>query len=153
MKSVGVIGYGYWGPNVVRNFFENETSSVAMVSDLDPKRLDSVRLRYPTVNTTPNHRELIESNTVDIVANATPMRTHFDLAMAALRAGKHVLVEKPITQSSAQAELLIEEADKRRLTLAVDHTFIYTGAVRRLKELVQTSELGRIYYYDSERVN
>src|SRR5262245_20079964 len=102
MKSVGVIGYGYWGPNVVRNFTEFDGTAVVSVSDMNPARLDVVRKRYPSVTTTPNHRELIEDPRVDIVAIATPVPTHFELVMSALRAGKHVFVEKPITQTASQ---------------------------------------------------
>lgn len=153
MISIGVIGYGYWGPNLVRNFHESGVARVALVSDLNAARLDLVKRRYPTVETTPDHAVLIGHPDVDAVVIATPVGTHFGLAMAALRAGKHVFVEKPLTQTVEQARQLIEEADRRGLTLMVDHTFIYTGAVRKLKSLVADGELGQIYYYDSARVN
>ena len=153
MISVGVIGYGYWGPNLVRNFHESGVSQVTMVSDRDASRLKLVATRYPAVGITPDHSELIQSPDVDAVAIATPVRTHFELAMAALRAGKHVFVEKPLTETADQARQLIEESRRRGLVLMVDHTFIYTGAVRKLKALVESGELGDIYYYDSVRVN
>lgn len=153
MISIGVIGYGYWGPNLVRNFQESNYTKVTVVSDLNSSRLDLVKSRYPTIETTLSHVELIEHPHVDAVAIATPVGTHFDLAMAALQAGKHVFVEKPLAQTAEQARRLIDEADKRGLILMVDHTFIYTGAVSKLKDLVQSGELGEIYYYDSVRVN
>lgn len=153
MLSVGVIGYGYWGPNMVRNFQESDVSDVVMVSDLDDERLKLVKRRYPMVATTIEHQDLLDSDAVDAVIIATPVHTHFDLAMSALRAGKHVLVEKPLTQTSEQARTLIAEAERRGLVLMVDHTFIYTGAVRKLREMVADGELGNLYYYDSKRVN
>ena len=152
MVNVGVIGYGYWGPNLVRNFQESDVSRVTMVSDLDEARLDLVRTRYPSVHTTLEHGDLITSDLVDAVVIATPVHTHFDLAMSALKAGKHAFVEKPLTQTSDQARELIAEAQTRGLVLMVDHTFVYTGAVRKLRELVTSGELGDIYYYDSKRV-
>jgi predicted dehydrogenase len=124
-----------------------------MVSDLDEARLRLVESRYPSVKTTVEHGELLNSESVDAVIIATPVHTHFDLAMAALKAGKHAFVEKPLTQTSEQARTLIAEAEERGLVLMVDHTFIYTGAVRKLREMVVGGELGNIYYYDSKRVN
>ena len=153
MLGVGVIGYGYWGPNLVRNFHESNVSKVAMVSDLNDARLKLVERRYPSVQTTLEHGDLLSSDSVDAVVIATPVHTHFDLAMSALKAGKHVFVEKPLAGTSEQARTLIAEAKQRGLVLMVDHTFIYTGAVRKLRELVGSGELGDIYYYDSKRVN
>jgi predicted dehydrogenase len=153
MIGVGVIGYGYWGPNLVRNIDEASASNLITVSDLDMERLSKVRARYPLVKTTPDYRHLIADTTIDAVIIATPLLTHFDLALEALRAGKHVLVEKPFTETSEQAMRLIDEASRRNRVLMVDHTFVYSGAVRRIKELVMTDGLGSIYYYDSVRVN
>ncbi len=153
MIGIGVIGYGYWGPNLVRNFAECAGARLVALSDLNPKRLASVAARYPAVRTTASASELIGSADVDAVVIATPVSTHFDLAMAALQAGKHVLVEKPLTASADQAQRLIDEAARRKLTLMVDHTFIYTSAVRKVRDLVDQGDLGRIYYYDSARVN
>jgi predicted dehydrogenase len=153
MIGVGVIGYGYWGPNLVRNFAEVPGSRVVAVSDLRAERLLPVRARYPTVRTTTDHRDLINDSAIDAIVIATPVSTHFDLAMQALQAGKHVLVEKPLTATSEQAVRLIEEAERRKRVLMVDHTFVYTGAVRKICELVAGGELGDIYYYDSVRVN
>lgn len=153
MIRVGVIGYGYWGPNLVRNFADSRNAEFVAVSDLRPERLASLNKRYPMAHTTTNHQDLLRDNNVDAIAIATPISTHFPLAMEALRAGKHVLVEKPLAASSEEAALLIEEAERRRLVLMVDHTFVYTGAVRKIQDLVSTGTLGEIYYYDSVRVN
>lgn len=153
MIRFGVIGFGYWGPNLVRNIADCGATQIAGVSDLRKPRLDLAQARYPGILVTPDHRKLIESDQIDAIAISTPVFTHFDLAMEALRAGKHVLVEKPITSTSREAQTLIEEAEKRKLLLMVDHTFIYTGAVRKMRELVETGALGDLYYYDSVRVN
>jgi predicted dehydrogenase len=153
MIGVGIIGYGYWGPNLLRNFSEVESCSVVSVSDVSESRLASARKRHPAVDATTDCFELIRDPRVDAVAIATPVSTHFDLAMAALRAGKHVLVEKPMCATAEEADRLVDEAARRRLILAVDHTFVYTGAVKKIRELVTNGELGEIYYYDSVRVN
>jgi predicted dehydrogenase len=151
--NIGVIGYGYWGPNLVRNFVETPGAQVRTVSDFKPELLAKVQSRYPTVQVTTDCQDIFTDPKIDAVAIATPVSTHFDLAMAALQAGKHVLVEKPMTVSSEQAMRLIEEAEKRNLVLMVDHTFVYTGAVRKMRDLVVTKTIGDIYYYDSVRVN
>lgn len=153
MLGVGVIGYGYWGPNLVRNFMEAPGSEVVSVSDLSAERLSPLASRYPKVRITTDYRELLRDARVDAVVIATPVASHFELAMAALAAGKHVLVEKPLASDSRQAQTLVEEAERRRLVLMVDHTFIYTGAVRKIRELITAGELGQIYYYDSVRIN
>ncbi|MEW6715928.1 MAG: Gfo/Idh/MocA family oxidoreductase [Chloroflexota bacterium] len=153
MKNIAVIGYGYWGPNIVRNFVELPTSQVVTISDINQKQLTRAKERYPGVKVTPNNREIFDDPTIDAVAIATPVSTHFDLAVQALEAGKHVLVEKPLTATSEQAIRLINKAKGLGLVLMVDHTFIYTGAVRKIKELIADNELGEIYYYDSVRVN
>ena len=151
--GVGVIGYGYWGPNLVRNFYETPGCRVVAVSDLNAERLGRARARYPTIDTVPDYRDLIADPRVHLVAIATPVCTHYDLAMQALRMGKHVLLEKPMTGDVEQAQRLVDEAARRKLMLAVDHTFVYTGAVRKMRELVASGDLGDIYYYDSVRVN
>jgi predicted dehydrogenase len=153
MIRIGVIGYGYWGPNLVRNFAQLNGARVTAVCDLSQARRTVVETHYPTIKTYADPKQMLADAQVDAVAVATPVSTHFELAMAALQAGKHVFIEKPITPSSAQATLLIDEADKRRLTLMVDHTFVYTSAVRKIKELVTQGSLGDLYYYDSVRVN
>jgi predicted dehydrogenase len=153
MIGIGVIGYGYWGPNLVRNFAEAPGAQVGAVCDLRPQRLAKVRARYPAVETTTDYQELLANPHIDAIAIATPVSSHFDLAMQAMQAGKHVLVEKPLAATSEQAVQLIEEADRRNRVLMVDHTFIYTGAVRKIQEIVTSDGLGDIYYYDSVRVN
>ena len=150
---IGVIGYGYWGPNLVRNFAEYPGSRVATVADMRLDRLAPVQRRYPDVATTTDYRDLLNDPTIDAIVISTPISTHFDLALASLQAGKHVLVEKTLTATSAQTERLIEEAERRRLVLMVDHTFVYTGAVQKIKEVIDAGRLGRLYYYDSVRVN
>ena len=153
MIGIGVIGYGYWGPNLVRNFAECQGAAVRMVCDLRPEQLQKVERRFPGVRLTTAPADVWNDPAVDAVVIATPVDHHYELAMAALRAGKHVLVEKPMTSTSEQANRLIDEAAGRRLVLLVDHTFVYTGAVRKMRELVETGELGDIYYYDSVRIN
>lgn len=153
MIGIGVIGYGYWGPNLVRNFAEAPGSQVVVVSDLRPDRLTLAQARYPSIRTTTDHVSLIEDPAVDAIVIATPVRSHFDLVAQTLRAGKHVLVEKPLTETSEQALRLIDVAGRRNQVLMVDHTFVYTGAVRKIRDLVDSGQLGQLYYYDSVRVN
>jgi predicted dehydrogenase len=153
MVNIGVIGYGYWGPNLVRNFAEIPNAQVTKVSDFKPELLAKAQARYPSIQVTTDCQDIFKDPKIDAVAIATPVSTHFDLALAALQAGKHVLVEKPMTASSEQAKRLIEEAEKRNLVLMVDHTFVYTGAVRKMHDLIASNQLGDIYYYDSVRVN
>jgi predicted dehydrogenase len=153
MVGVGIIGYGYWGPNLVRNFFETKGASVRQVCDLRAGRLEHAAMRFPGISTTTRVDELIDDPSVDAVAIATPVSTHFEFAMRVLAAGKHVLVEKPLAGTAEQARRIIEEADRRGLVLMVDHTFVYTGAVRRIRDIVASGDLGDIYYYDSVRVN
>ncbi|MGL4617694.1 Gfo/Idh/MocA family protein [Chroococcidiopsis sp.] len=151
--NIGVIGYGYWGPNLVRTFADLPGAKVVAVSDFKIERLAKVQSRYPSVKVTTDSQDLFADPKIDAIAIATPVSTHYDLALAALQAGKHVLVEKPMTVSSEQAIRLIEEAQQRNLVLMVDHTFVYTGAVRKMQELVASKAIGDVYYYDSVRVN
>lgn len=153
MLRVAVIGFGYWGPNLVRNFAVSERTKVVAVCDLSEARLALAARQYPGIRTTTVVEDIFAAADVDAVAIATPVRFHYPLALAALRAGKHVLVEKPVTESSEQARHLMEEAARRKLVLMVDHTFIYTPAVRKMRELVASGEMGDIYYYDAVRVN
>ena len=153
MVKIGVIGYGYWGPNLVRNFFEVSETQVVAVSDMRDDRLKLVKSRYPGVEVTNSVRSLLENPEIDAIAIATPVSTHYELALAALEHGKHVMVEKPMTSSAEQAIHLVDEAERRNRVLMVDHTFVYTGAVRKIKELVTAGKLGDLYYYDSTRVN
>ncbi len=150
---VAVIGCGYWGPNLVRNFVKVSACQVVGVADLDPTRLEGVRRLYPAVQCTTDPGDLLASDEIDAVAIATPISSHFDLARSALRRGKHVLVEKPMTATAAEGEELIALAAARRRVLMVDHTFIYSGAVQKIRELIGRGELGQIYYYDAVRVN
>ena len=149
----GVVGYGYWGPNLVRNLFETPETEVVAVSDMREDRLKQVVSRYPSVRVTTNFRDLLDNPNIDAVAIATPVSTHYDLALKTLQAGKHVIVEKPMTSTSEQGLRLIDEATRRNLTLLVDHTFVYTSAVREIKDIVESGRLGNVYYYDSTRVN
>jgi predicted dehydrogenase len=153
MIGIGIIGYGYWGPNLVRNFTQADGARVVSVCDQRAARRAQVEAHYPAIKAVADVSEMLSNPAIDAVAIATPVFSHFDLAMQALKAGKHVFVEKPFTTTSEQAIRLIEEAEKRRLTLMVDHTFLYTSAVRKIKELVDKGSLGQLYYYDSVRVN
>jgi predicted dehydrogenase len=153
MIRVGVIGYGYWGPNIVRNFNHGSASQVRIVCDQRPDALRRVQQAYPEVKVTRDSKELIESPQIDLVAVVTPVWTHFDLAKAALNHGKHVFVEKPFTFTSAQAEILVNLAAQKNLKIMVDHTFLFTGAVRKIRQLIENETLGHLYYYDSTRVN
>lgn len=153
MINIGIIGYGYWGPNLVRNFAELSRATVAAVCDLDTKKLELVQRRYPAVKTTTDFQDLLKDPSIDAIAVATPVSTHFELGMAVLKAGKHLWLEKPMTETSLQARKLVDEANRRKRVLIVDHTFIYTGAIRKMAEIIRSGDLGRIYYYDSIRVN
>lgn len=153
MLRIGIIGYGYWGPNLVRCLSEVETARVAMISDRRPEALARAAARFPGARLSADHRDLLNDPAIDAVAIATPVHTHFELAHAALRAGKHVWLEKPMCQTSTEARRLIDESDRRALVLLIDHTFIYTPAVRKVAELIAADELGDVYYYDSTRVN
>lgn len=153
MIKFGVIGYGYWGPNLVRSMFEVPETSVVAVSDMRWDRLRLVNSRYPSLSVSTDYRTLLDDPEIDAIAIATPVHTHYELALKALQAGKHVLVEKPMTLCSEEARHLMDEADRRNLVLMVDHTFVYTGAVRKIKQVVSSGMLGDIYYYDSTRIN
>jgi predicted dehydrogenase len=148
-----VVGYGYWGPNLVRNFANTDGAQAISVCDLDPDKLSQIARRYPGVTTTTQYRDLLKDSRVDAIAVATPVQSHYDLALAALRAGKHVFIEKPLAQTSDQVRHLIEEAERRKLTLMVDHTFLYTPAVQKIHELIEKGTLGDIYYYNGIRAS
>jgi predicted dehydrogenase len=153
MIRIGVIGYGYWGPNLVRNFAETPGAEVAAVADLDIAKLALVKRRHPAVKATRRFQDLLEDPSINAIAVATPVSSHFELGMAVLKAGKHLWLEKPMAETSLQAQKLVDEAERRDLVLIVDHTFIYTGSVRKMSEIVKSGNLGRVYYYDSIRVN
>jgi predicted dehydrogenase len=148
-----VIGYGYWGPNVVRNLASLPGSQVIAVADLDAGARARAQRAHPSIEVTSRPDDVLLSTRIDAVAIVSPVWTHYELAKKALSNGKHVFVEKPFTTNSAQAEELIELAQKRNLRIMVDHTFLFTGAVRKMRELIDTGELGKLYYYDSTRVN
>jgi len=150
---VGIIGYGYWGPNLLRNFAEMQGAEVAGVADLDRTKLASVERRFPTVKVMTDFQELLKDPSIDAIAVATPVATHFELGMATLRTGKHLWLEKPMSETSLQARKLIDEASRRQRVLMVDHTFIYTDAVRKMGQIIGDGDLGQVYYYDSIRVN
>jgi predicted dehydrogenase len=151
--NFGVIGYGYWGPNIVRNLTTIEGSKVLTIADLDPSAQERARKAYPGITITSDAMDVILSADIDAVAIVSPVWTHFELAKAALENGKHVFVEKPLTSNSAQGEELINLAQKKNLRIMVDHTFLFTGAVRKISELLDQEALGKLYYYDSTRVN
>jgi predicted dehydrogenase len=151
--GIGVIGYGYWGPNLVRNFMNSEVARVIAVSDLDPVKLTASKRFYPELVTTTEFRDLLRNSTIDAIVIATPVHTHYELALAALKAGKHVFVEKPLAETSDQVLHLIEEAARRKLTLMVDHTFLYTPAVQKIRQLIAEDALGDIYYYNGIRAS
>jgi len=153
MIKVGVIGYGYWGPNIVRNFSQAEKSTVTTVCDINPKNLEKVQKQYPEIKTTKDYKDIINSSEIDAVAIITPVSSHFKLAYDALNSGKHIFIEKPFTASSDEAKQLIDLAAKKKLTIMVDHTFLFNGAVKKIKSLVDEGALGDILYYDSTRIN
>jgi len=153
MVRFGVIGYGYWGPNVVRNLHVLDSCEVVSVCDKNPAALRRAQQTYPGLCVTADTCDLLRSPEIDAIAVITPVWTHFDLAKAALESGKHVFVEKPFTCDSRQAETLIELAERKHLKIMVDHTFLFTGAVQKIRQLVDEGTLGSLYYYDSTRVN
>ncbi len=153
MIKVGVIGYGYWGPNVARNFNLPGVSQVIAIADKSEKSQRRAQEAFPHVKVVGDAQEILNNTEIDVVAVVTPVWTHFELAKAALNHGKHVFVEKPFTASVAQAEELIELAARKRLQIMVDHTFLFTGAVRKIRQLVDEGTLGNLFYYDSMRVN
>jgi predicted dehydrogenase len=153
MINIAVIGYGYWGPNIARNFHGADGSQVVSICDKSQKNLNRAMKIYSHMRLTTDCNEIVTAADVDAVAVITPVSTHYELVKAALENGKHVFVEKPFTSEVAQAEELIELAGKKNLKIMVDHTFIFTGAVRKMKEIIQKQELGDLYYYDSVRVN
>src|SRR5436309_14453544 len=153
MIRLGVIGYGYWGPNIVRNLRTVEGCELAAVCDRSPAALKRVAEAYPDLAITTDPSELMLSPKIDAIAVATPVCTHFELAKTALQNGKHVFVEKPFTSTTQQAAELIELAERKNLRIMVDHTFLFTGAVRKIRQLIDEGVLGDLYYYDSTRVN
>lgn len=153
MINVGIIGCGYWGPNLVRNFSATEHVKVVAVCDIDSNALQKVQKAYPFVEASTRYPEITCASRIDAVVIATPVSNHFELSKSALENGKHVFVEKPFTSSVTEAHQLIALAEKKQLTIMVDHTFLFTGAVMKMKELIDGNVLGELYYYDSTRIN
>jgi predicted dehydrogenase len=151
--NFGVIGYGYWGPNIVRNLTSLEGSQVLAIAEMNSAARTRAQKAYPGINVTPVALDVILSPEIDAVAIVTPVWTHYELTKAALENGKHVFVEKPFTSNTAQAEELIDLAEKKNLTIMVDHTFLFTGAVKKISQLIDEGTLGKLYYYDATRVN
>jgi predicted dehydrogenase len=153
MINVGVIGCGYWGPNLIRNFVTCPETELVWACDLDKERLEKVLRPYPSVRQTTDLEEVLKDDGVNAIAIATSVHTHFPIAKASLESGKHVLIEKPLASSVAQGEELVNLAEKNNLRLMCDHTFCYTGAVRKIQEIVKSGTLGELHYFDSVRVN
>lgn len=153
MVNIGVIGYGYWGPNLVRNFVNSDNCRVKKVVDGRADRLKAINKLYPSIETSLNAEDIFNDISIDAVVIATPVFTHFELAQKALQKGKHVLVEKPFTSTSDEASKLIDLANKIDKVIMVDHTFLYTGAVKKIKEVVDNGEIGSLKYFDSTRIN
>src|SRR6202453_2267397 len=151
--NFGVIGYGYWGPNVVRNLTSLEDSQVLAIAEMSPAARERAQKAYPGIKVTPDASEVLSSTEIDAVAVVTPVWTHYELAKAALENGKHVFVEKPFTSNTEQAEKLINLAQRKNLKIMVDHTFLFTGAVKKIWQLLDEGTLGKLYYYDATRVN
>lgn len=153
MIRIGVIGYGYWGPNVVRNFLSIDNAKVVAVCDANPATIQKLSRNHPCIDTVANSDDVLSSPDIDAVAIVTPVSTHYGLAKKALLNGKHVFVEKPFTDTSAHAEELVSLAESKKLVIMVDHTFLFTGAVKKIKSVIDEKQLGKIFYYDSTRVN
>jgi predicted dehydrogenase len=153
MINIGIIGFGYWGPNVARNFNSCTGAKLTAISDTNESRLKVVKATYPSVKLHSNPMALIESDDIRAVAIVTPVFSHYDLAKAALERGKHIFIEKPFTSNVRQAEELIDLARKNGLIIMVDHTFLFTGAVKKIREVIDSGELGDLFFYDSVRVN
>lgn len=153
MVKIGIIGYGYWGPNLVRNFFSQKNCIVKAVADARPNRLELLTQLYPGIQPVTDAAAILNDPEIDAVVIATPVFTHFSLAQEALKNGKHVLLEKPMASSAEECEILINLAEQKNLTLMVDHTFLYTGAVEKIKETLDSGELGNAKYIDSTRIN
>jgi predicted dehydrogenase len=153
MLKIGIIGFGYWGPNLVRNFTNQLEAIVVMVADGRNERLQVLKKNYPNIDAVQSAEDILKNPNIDAVVIATEVFSHYKLAKEALLNGKHVLLEKPMTSSSIEAEDLIDIALKKNLVLMVDHTFLYTGAVQKIKELIDDNAIGSPRYFDSSRIN
>ncbi len=149
--NIGIVGLGYWGPNIIRNFRQNSDIEKIIVCDVKKERLAAIKIKFPSVEITDDFDAMLNTN-IDAVAIATPIGTHYSLAKKALEKGKHIWVEKPFTNSTESASNLVELAEKKNLKIFVDHTFVYTGAVKKIRELIEKGELGEITYFDSVRI-
>ena len=150
---MGVIGAGYWGPNIIRNLYEVPGAEAVAVADLSPERLEAIRKRFPAVRVTTNYRELLDDPSIDAICIVTPVRTHRKLAEEAFAAGKHVFVEKPLAQSVSDAEAIVRAGERAAKTLMVGHTFVYNPAVEVVKGILDSNGIGDVHYLDSQRVN
>jgi predicted dehydrogenase len=153
MISVGVVGCGYWGPNLIRNFITCPDTELCWACDIDEERITKVLKSYPGVKWTTDIMHILNNKDIDAIAIATPVNSHYPIARSALEAGKHVLVEKPLASSVAEGEHLVRLAREKGLQLMCDHTFCYTGAVRKIKQIITSGDLGKILYFDSVRIN
>lgn len=153
MINIGLIGFGYWGPNMARNVQENNGLSLAIICDLNPKSLEKAQKRYPHVKCTTDYHNILNNEKIEAVIIATPVSTHYELASQALNKGKHVLVEKPMTDNVRESQELVDLSQKVNKVLMVDHTFIFTPAVKKLKNIISSGDLGSLLYYDSIRIN
>lgn len=153
MVKIGVIGCGYWGPNLIRNFNSQPEVELAVIADLDEQRLQKVGILYPNTRQTTDYREILNDESIDAVVVATPMTTHFPLGQEVLSSGKHLFLEKPMATTSADCRVLNELADSNGLHIMVGHTFVYTPAVRKIKSLMESGQLGDIYYVNISRLN
>lgn len=153
MIRIGVVGYGYWGPNIARAASELDNAQVGAIADFSAPARERAGRRHPSARMLTDWRDLVDDTSIDAVIVATPVETHFDIAMAALRAGKHVLVEKPMAETAAKAAALVDEAARRQKILMVDHTFVYTPAIQAIRGMIDAGEIGDVYYYDSTRIN
>ncbi len=151
--NIAIVGYGYWGPNIVRNFYEVDGVRLVACCDVRKERLVLIKEKYPMVKTTSNLNDLLSDPTIDAIIIATPTTTHFSLAKKVLESGKHVWIEKPMTQTLEQAKTLLEIAKQNKRIIHVDHIFIYTEAVAIIKKMLDRGELGDLYYFDSVRIN
>lgn len=153
MLRAAIIGYGYWGPNILRNFHNNPNIKISKACDISEKRLKIIKEKYPAIETTKKSEDIFSDKNIDLVAIITPVFTHYELTKKALLNQKHVFVEKPFTSTTDQAKELIEIAEKNNLTIMVDHTFLFTNSVRKIKEVIDQGTIGELFYYDSVRVN
>jgi len=151
--NVAIIGLGYWGPNLTRNFLGSRSVKKVFVYDINKNRIESIKTKFPEVQIVQNENEIFSNKDIDAFVISTPVNTHYDLAKKSLESGKHIWVEKPFTFTSEEAGKLNDLAEKKNLKIFVDHTFIYTGAVRKMKELINSNEIGDIIYFDSVRIN